>query len=337
MTFHSDITRDFLLQQITKLNGSTDFNQTALAVFRYQAANNPLYGRFLDLLSVDPQAIQRIEDIPFLPISLFKTHLIKSGNWESQIIFSSSGTTGQISSQHHLSDREWYKNLSLKTFEGFYGPVKNYCVLALLPSYLERGGSSLIFMVQKFIEESQHPQSGFFLNHQNDLTSILQENKKQQIPTLLIGVSFALLDFAEDNSPDLSHCIVMETGGMKGRRKEITRTELHQILGKAFNCERIHSEYGMTELLSQSYSKGQGLFYPGPTKRVICRELTDPFQILPPGRTGALNVIDLGNVDTCSFIGTDDIGRVYEDGGFEVAGRMDGSEMRGCSLLVASG
>jgi hypothetical protein len=334
LTSNSNITRESLLQQISQIDSAKYFERAALSVFRYQSANNPLYERFLDLLSINPSDIQEIEAIPFLPISLFKTHLIKSGEWESQSIFTSSGTSGQVNSQHHLRDKNWYNSISLKAFEYFYGPVKDYCILALLPSYLERSGSSLVFMVQEFIEESKYPQSGFFLNHQDDLTNILQKNKKEHIPTLLIGVSFALLDFAEDNPQDLSHCVIMETGGMKGRRKEITRMELHQILGDSFGSSRIHSEYGMTELLSQSYSKGKGLFYPGPSKKVFCRELTDPFQLVGAGRSGGLNVIDLGNIDTCSFIATDDVGRVYADGGFEVMGRMDGSEMRGCSLMI---
>ncbi len=323
-----------MLQQIAQIDSPKDFEMVALSVFRYQAANNLLYGRFLDLLSIKPNDIQKVEAIPFLPISLFKTHLIKSGEWPSQLTFTSSGTTGQVNSQHHLRSKKWYKSTSLKAFEQFYGSVKNYCILALLPSYLERTGSSLVFMVQKFIEESNHPQSGFFLNHQTDLTRILQENKIAEIPTLLIGVSFALLDFAEDQPQDLSHCIIMETGGMKGRRKEITRRELHRILGVAFHSPLIHSEYGMTELLSQSYSKGQGLFYPSFSKKVFCRELTDPFQLVKTGKSGVLNIVDLGNIDTCSFIATDDLGRVYADGSFEVMGRMDGSEIRGCSLMI---
>jgi len=326
--------RKTLIQQISQLRQTQDFEQTALAVFRYQAVNNPLYARFLELLSVDIAQLNRLESIPFLPISLFKTHTIKTGIWPSLLIFRSSGTTGQVNSQHHLRDKSWYRQISLEAFEECYGDVKDYCVLALLPSYLERGGSSLVFMVQEFINESIYPSSGFFLNHQDKLSEILQANKLASIPTLLIGVSFALLDFAEDKPQDLSHCIIMETGGMKGRRKEMTRTELHRILGEAFHSKQIHSEYGMTELLSQSYSKGQGVFHPAPTKRLLCREVTDPFQIVAPGRSGVLNIIDLGNLDTCSFIATDDMGRVYADGSFEVLGRMDGSEMRGCSLMV---
>lgn len=326
--------REQLIKDISQLKDQTSFESLALAVFQYQATNNPLYAQFLDLLKIDPKKIQQIEKIPFLPISLFKTHLIKTGQWPSEFIFSSSGTTGQITSQHHLRDQAWYREISLKAFEKFYGPIKDYCILALLPSYLERDGSSLVFMVQQFIKESQYPTSNFFLNHQNELVETLRKNKEEKIPSLLIGVSFALLDFAEENPQDLSHCLIMETGGMKGRRREMTRHELHHHLGKAFQSKNIHSEYGMTELLSQSYSKGNGLFYPGPTKKLLCREVTDPFQIVTSGRSGVLNVIDLGNIDTCSFIATDDVGRVFSDGSFEVLGRLDGSEMRGCSLMV---
>lgn len=326
--------RAALLQKIRNISTSVDFTQTALAVFQYQAANNPLYGRFLELLSVNPADINALRDIPYLPISLFKNYTIKTMDWPSQFIFTSSGTTGQITSQHHLRDEEWYRQGSLATFEAFYGPVNDYCVLGLLPSYLERGDSSLVFMVHEFIKTSKYPESGFFLSHLNHLSERLDYCKKENIPTLLIGVSFALLDFAESNPQDLSHCIVMETGGMKGRRNEMTRGQLHQALCTAFNCTHIHSEYGMTELLSQSYSKRKGLFFPGKTKKVLCRAVTDPFQIEKAGKSGVLNIIDLANVDTCSFIATDDVGRVFQDGSFEVLGRLDGSDVRGCSLMV---
>jgi Acyl-protein synthetase, LuxE len=326
--------RTQILRQIAAIRHATDFEKVALAVFQHQAKNNALYAQFLKLLSISPTVIHQITDIPFLPISFFKTHDIKSGSWESELIFSSSGTTGQVSSKHHLRSKEWYQQLSLEIFQQFYGAIDDYCILALLPSYLERGGSSLVFMIDEFIRRSRHSHSGFFLKHEDQLTIQLQHNQKAQIPTLLIGVSFALLDFAESNPQDLSHCIIMETGGMKGRRKELTRDELHQTLCAAFNTRHIHSEYGMTELLSQSYSKESGRFYPGFSKKVLCRELTDPFQLLPAGRSGVLNVIDLGNVDTCSFIATEDLGRVFEDGSFEVMGRLDNSELRGCSLML---
>ncbi|MFK7806395.1 MAG: acyl transferase [Saprospiraceae bacterium] len=326
--------RENLQNLIAGSDLTKNFQEVALSTFRYQAYHNPLYGRFLELLAVDPDRINNLKQIPYLPISLFKTHEIKTGNWSSPIIFTSSGTTGQVTSKHHLRNKKWYRQNSLRAFEQFYGPVKDFCIFGLLPSYLERSGSSLVFMVQEFIKESKYPQSGFFLNHQDALEEHLIICQKEKIPTLLIGVSFALLDFAESTSIDLRNCVVMETGGMKGRRKEMTRPELHKILCEAFQTKYIHSEYGMTELLSQSYSKGNGLFYPSQTKKILCREITDPFHIVSPGKTGVLNVIDLANLDTCSFIATDDLGRVYEDGSFEVLGRLDGSELRGCSLMV---
>ncbi len=328
------VDRQTLLQQILLLNEHKQFEELALEVFRYQAAKNRLYARFLELLSINPQEVHELKGIPFLPVSLFKHHIIKTGEWPSRFIFSSSGTTGQVNSQHHIRDEIWYRQISMNCFETYYGPVSKYCVLALLPSYLERSGSSLVFMVNEFIQASGYQQSGFFLSHQDQLTERLIQCRTDHIPVLLVGVSFALLDFAEGQALDLSHCIIMETGGMKGRRKEITRLELHQQLKKAFNVTSIHSEYGMTEMLSQAYSMENGLFHPGPSMRFFSRDITDPLTIIPPNRNGVLNFIDLANIDTCSFIATDDLGRVYEDGSFEVLGRVDNSDIRGCSLLL---
>ena len=311
------------------------FEPLALEVFRYQARFNPLYQRFLELLGVDPGQIQSVEHIPFLPISLFKNYSIQTGEWSPEAVFSSSGTTGSQTSQHFLRSKAFYQINARKSFEHFYGQLKDYCVLALLPSYLERSGSSLVFMVEDFIRQSAHTDSGFFLYNTDELIQILQKCKKSQQPTLLIGVSFALLDLAESNPTALEGVTIMETGGMKGRRKELTRSELHQQLSKAFKVENIHSEYGMTELLSQAYSKGKGLFYPGPTMQLRVRDITDPFGQPNQGRTGALNIIDLANLDTISFIATDDLGKVYADQSFEVLGRTDASDVRGCNLMVA--
>ena len=219
-------------------------------------------------------------------------------------------------------------------FEAFYGAVADYCVLGLLPSYLERSGSSLIAMVDHFIQLSKHPKSGFFLYDHAALADVLRQCQKTQQPTLLIGVSFALLDFAEQYSLDLSRITIMETGGMKGRRKEITRQVLHTILQDAFQVDVIHSEYGMTELLSQGYSKGKGIFYPTPTMKVLAREITDPFAVQKNNKTGVLNIIDLANLDSCAFIATDDLGKVAVDGSFEILGRLDSSDVRGCNLMV---
>ncbi|TXB66601.1 acyl transferase [Phaeodactylibacter luteus] len=311
------------------------FEALSLEVFRYQAANNPVYRRYLNLLGASPGHISKVREIPFLPISLFKKHLLQTGEWQPERVFSSSGTTGSTASRHALRDPEWYRQQARAAFAHFYGPVEAYCVLALLPSYLERQGSSLVFMAEDFIRQSHYPGSGFFLYNTKALLESIHQCRKNGIPVLLLGVSFALLDLAEQHPTDLSGCIIMETGGMKGRRRELTREELHAELKTAFGASHIHSEYGMTELLSQAYSQGQGAFRPAPAMQVLCREVTDPLSIRPPGKSGALNIIDLANLDTISFIATDDLGRVLPGGGFEVLGRLDDSDMRGCNLMVA--
>lgn len=310
------------------------FEDLALSVFHFQATHNPLYSKYLSLLKMDISKIKTIAQIPFLPISLFKNYEIKTGNWQAETVFKSSGTTSSTTSQHFVKDANFYKKNTNRGFEYFYDSPKDYCVLALLPAYLERSHSSLVFMAEHFIQQSKFDQSGFFLYNFKELANVLSDCQKQNIPTLIIGVSFALLDLADQFPMPLSNSILMETGGMKGRRKEITRPELHQILKTAFQLENIHSEYGMTELLSQAYSNKNGYFYPAPTMRVLAREITDPLQIQHFGKTGALNIIDLANLDTCSFIATDDLGKVYEDGGFEILGRLDVSDMRGCNLMV---
>ncbi len=331
--------RDILKQQILKVK-DTQFDQLALEVFNYQATHNSLYKTYLSLIQVHPNEVRTITDIPFLPISFFKTHEVlaegegRRAEGSSSATFTSSGTTGSTTSRHFVKDLDFYLQNTVKGFEQFYGDVRDYCILGLLPSYLERSGSSLIAMVDHFIKLSKYAQSGFFLYDHNRLAEVLQQNKKGNIPTLLIGVSFALLDFAEQYSIDLEGVIVMETGGMKGRRKEITRTELHDILKKSFHTKAIHSEYGMTELLSQGYSKGEGIFYPSPTMKILAREITDPFAYQKNHKTGVLNIIDLANLDSCAFIATDDLGRVYKDGSFEILGRLDSSDIRGCNLMV---
>ena len=310
------------------------FEAVALSVFQYQAHHNPLYSRYLKLLGRRPEAVQSLTDIPFLPIQFFKNHEIKSGTWTSETAFSSSSTTGQVPSQHLVRSLDWYLQNTRRGFAQFYGDPSEWCVLALLPSYLERSGSSLVAMADYFIRISKHPESGFFLNNFEQLAETLTKCRASGHKTLLLGVSFGLLDFAEQFPMDLSGITVMETGGMKGRRKELTRTELHQTLQEAFHVESVHSEYGMTELFSQAYATGGETFTPAATMRVLTTEINDPFYHTLPGRTGVLNIVDLANLDTCSFIQTEDIGKVGPDGRFEVLGRLDVAEMRGCNLMV---
>ncbi len=313
-----------------------EFEALALQIFHYQATENKVYRQYLDLIHVNSNNVNRIKDIPFLPISFFKYHTVRTGNWQPETIFTSSGTTGQTPSQHYVKSLDFYLQNARMGFEQFYKKVEDYCILALLPSYLERSGSSLIAMADAFIKISKYPQSGFFLNDYQRLIKVLKENEASKIPTLLLGVSFALLDLAADYPMELTYTIVMETGGMKGRKRELVREELHELLKNGFHRTTIHSEYGMTELLSQAYSKSNGIFYPATTMKVLIRDATDPFEILPNNKHGVINVIDLANVDSCSFIATEDVGRVFEDGSFEVLGRLDQSELRGCNLMISS-
>jgi phenylacetate-coenzyme A ligase PaaK-like adenylate-forming protein len=325
--------RSQLLDRIEAVSAGS-FESVALDVFQFQAVHNPVYASFLSLLGVQPARVQRLDQIPCLPISLFKTHQLQTGSWEPEVVFTSSGTSGVATSRHHVRSTDWYDRLALRSFEKMYGSVRDYVVLALLPAYLERKGSSLVHMAQHFIRASAKKASGFYLHDYDALEEQLQACAKLKQPTLLLGVSFALWDLAERGVTGFPELTVMETGGMKGRRKELTRSELHAILGPAFRQKKIHSEYGMTELLSQAYSRGDGLFEPGATMRVWLREPTDPFAQVKTGKTGAINVIDLANIDSISFIATDDLGRRYTDGTFEVLGRLDASDVRGCNLLV---
>jgi phenylacetate-coenzyme A ligase PaaK-like adenylate-forming protein len=325
--------RNDLLHQITHLEQFA-FDEVALALFHYQYEFNEFYRRFVDYLGVKIQNISTIEAIPFLPIEFFKQEVIKTGNLQENIIFSSSGTTGQITSKHYVTNTDLYRLNVRSGFQYFYGAVSDYCFLALLPNYLEREGSSLVYMAEDFIEQSKYNNSGFFLYEQEKLVASLKKNQAEHIPTVLLGVSYALLDLAEAYTLDLSNVIVMETGGMKGNRKEITREELHAQLKDSFNIQQIHSEYGMTELLSQGYSKGDGIFYPAPSMKILCAEITDPLTMQQNGKNGVVQVIDLANIDSCAFIATQDIGVVYADGSFEIKGRLDNSDMRGCNLMV---
>jgi hypothetical protein len=305
-----------------------------LSVFQYQARHNPLYSRYLELLGRSESQVHTLAEIPFLPIAFFKGQTIQSDTWAPETVFLSSSTTGQTPSQHLVRNLDWYLQNTRRGFTEFYGDPSDWCVLALLPSYLERSGSSLVAMADYFIRLSKYSDSGFFLNDFQQLREAIFKCRANGDKTLLLGVSFALLDFAEQYPMDLSGITIMETGGMKGRRKELTRTELHQTLQQAFGVDKIHSEYGMTELFSQAYAMGGTLFSPAATMRVLTTEINDPFCQTQPGRTGVLNIVDLANIDTCSFIQTEDIGKVYADGKFEVLGRLDVAEMRGCNLMV---
>jgi len=310
-----------------------EFLDRVTEVFKYQYLENPLYRNFSDRLNKSPGNIAELIRIPFLPVSFFKTEVIKTGNFDPEMIFESSGTTGTEPSRHFVKHIGLYRESFVKGFELFYGNMRDFCVLGLLPSYLERRGSSLVYMVDEMIRLSCHEESGVYLYDYDKLYEVLLKLEKNKQKTLLIGVSFALLDFAERYSIQLSNTIVMETGGMKGRREEITRVELHYILKQKLGVSKIHSEYGMTELLSQAYSFGEGIYKPVPWMKALVRDEDDPLSIHDSGE-GLLNIVDLANQDSCSFIATDDVAKLYEDGSFEVMGRMDNSDIRGCSLLV---
>lgn len=319
---------------IFNIKNQTEFEDLALQVFSYQFKNNKVYRSFCDLLYKHPSDVKTIRDIPFLPIQFFKTHQVLSADAATEVTFTSSGTTGQKPSKHHVTDLDVYKQSFRSGFNQYYGDIKDYVVLALLPSYLERDGSSLIYMVNDMISQSGHPKSGFYLNNLTELKDTLVSLDHKGENVLLIGVSFALLDLIETYKFNLNHTIIMETGGMKGRRKELVRAELHKRLKHGFGVKTIHSEYGMTELLSQAYSSGNGLYNGSPWWRVLVRDTEDPLTLLPHGKTGGINIIDLANINSCSFIATQDLGRVYKNGSFEVIGRFDNSDIRGCNLMV---
>lgn len=321
-------------QSIFHIKNDAQFRDLALKVFKFQFENNRTYRSFCDLLYKHPSDVKTIGDIPFLPIQFFKTRDVLSSTAPIETTFTSSGTTGNTTSRHLVTDLNLYKESFSKGFEHFYGNIKDYVVLALLPSYLEREGSSLIYMVDALIKASEQPESGFYLNNlselQKQLTRLDAEGKK----VLLIGVSFALLDLVEAHQFRLKNTIVMETGGMKGRRKEMIRAELHQELKRGFGVEHIHSEYGMTELLSQAYSNGNGIFECPPWMKVLTRDTEDPLTLNTQQKAGGINIIDLANIYSCAFIATQDLGRIHADGTFEVIGRFDHSDIRGCNLLA---
>ncbi len=319
---------------IFNISSATEFEDVALKVFQFQFEHNKVYRSFCDLLYKHPSDVVSIRDIPFLPIEFFKSRQIICKRKTPEITFTSSGTTGSTTSKHYISDLKVYHKSFLKGFEMFYGPIEDYTLLALLPSYLEREGSSLVHMVNALIDKTTSPDSGFYLNDLSALGSKLLRLDAQGKKVLLIGVSFALLDLVEHDSFELKNTIIMETGGMKGRRKELIREELHNTLKKGFGVDTIHSEYGMTELLSQAYSKGDGIFKCPPWMTVLTRDTEDPLSLQTFGRTGGINVIDLANINSCAFIATQDLGTVYGDGSFEIKGRFDHSDIRGCNLMV---
>jgi hypothetical protein len=320
-------------------DNNVDFDDLACRLFKYQYQKNALYHAYVDALGISPDTVHKPADIPFLPIEFFKRREVKTGDFSPALIFESSGTTGTVQSRHYLKDPDLYRQSFRRGFAYFYGEISSYVILGLLPSYLERKHSSLVYMVEDWIKQSGMPESGFYLYDHEALHRQLLRLEEAGRKTLLIGVTFALLDFAEKYPMSLSHTTVMETGGMKGRRREWIREELHEFLCGKLGIGVVHAEYGMTELLSQAYSKQAGRFYCPPWMKVWVRQENDPLRIALPteeGRPaeGIINVIDLANRDSCAFIATEDIGRLYADGSFEVLGRTDHSDLRGCSLLA---
>lgn len=323
-----------MLPDIFSIQTDADFVQAALQTFGYQYQHNQVYQRFCTLLGRTPDKVRQLTDIPFLPIEFFKSEAVYCGNERPTTVFTSSGTTGSQTSRHYVKDLAVYQQSFRQGFADFYGNIEEYTVLALLPSYLERTGSSLITMVADLIERSGSADSGFYLNEYDLLAEKLTSLDRSGRKVLLIGVSFALLDLVETHRFQLKNTIVMETGGMKGRRKELIREELHAILCEGFGVEHIHSEYGMTELLSQAYSAGSGLYESVRWLKVLIRDTNDALSYQRPLKTGGINLIDLANIHSCSFIATQDLGRLHPDGRFEVLGRFDNADIRGCNLLI---
>lgn len=315
-------------KRIFSIATQADFDRVVLEVFRFQAEACAPYREYLELLGVDPAAVECPKQIPFLPIELFKSHRVYCSSNSPQQIFTSSSTTGQTPSRHYVADLRIYEEAFTRSFELFYGPAEQTAIFALLPNYLEREGSSLIYMVEGLIRRGG---GGFYLY---DHDALLRDMEAHQGKKILLGVSYALWDLAEEQCGALHDVIVMETGGMKGRREELPREEFHRLLCDAFGVQSIHSEYGMAELMSQAYSDGNGIFRTPPWMRICVRDLNDPFRLLPNGATGGVNLIDLANLYSCSFLQTQDLGKVYEDGSFRILGRISGSEIRGCNLLV---
>ena len=324
----------YYIDKIFRIPDIQTFNELAIEIFHYQYLNNSIYRTFVDLLKILPGKIKSVNKIPFLPVEFFKTNEIITGNDGIQQVFLSSGTSGTEQSRHCITDISVYENSFRKGFRYFYGDPEQYCFLALLPSYLERQSSSLVYMVEDLIKQSTHKDSGFYLHNTEDLIEKLLELDKAGQKVMLLGVSYALLDLVEKHQLKLKNTIVMETGGMKGRRKEMIREELHAILCKGLGVDAIHSEYGMTELLSQAYSKGNGVFQCPTWMKILIRDTNDPFSFIGNNKTGGINIIDLANINSCCFIATQDLGKTTQDGFFEVLGRFDNSDLRGCNLMI---
>ncbi len=322
------------ISQIFNLNTDKHFKEIALKIFQYQATNNDVYAHFINELNLDSRRVNQIEQIPFLPIQFFKTHKILSSKDKIVQTFLSSGTSGTMQSKHHITDLKLYKSSFIKGFQHFYGDIDSYTILALLPNYLEQEGSSLIFMVNELIKKSKSEDSDFYLHNLEELSCKLINLDSNGEKVLLIGVSYALLDLVALKNFNLNHTTIMETGGMKGKRKEMIKEELHRILCNGFGVDQIHSEYGMTELLSQAYSHGNGIFETPPWMKILIRDTEDALTILPSLSIGGINVIDLANFNSCSFIATQDLGKTYNDNTFEILGRFDNSDIRGCNLMV---
>jgi phenylacetate-coenzyme A ligase PaaK-like adenylate-forming protein len=322
------------LEKMLSIRNSQEFDSLTMEAFKYQFENVTIYQSFCRHLGIDPSKIHKPEQVPFLPIEFFKNHRLIADGLNSQLIFTSSGTTGTFNSRHYVASRGIYHASLLQGFQSFYGNPSQYCILALLPSYLERKESSLVYMAQRLMKLSGHSESGFYLYNLEDLSLKLKTLEEQGQMTILLGVSFALLDLADKYSMPLKHTILMETGGMKGRRKELTRIELHDLLKAAFRLPNIHSEYGMTELLSQAYSSGDGIYSNPPWMKTMIRDIYDPFHYVEAGKPGGINVIDLANIYSCSFIETMDVGKYYPGDKYEVSGRFDHRDTRGCNLLI---
>lgn len=327
-----------LANNIFSITNEISFTDIALEIFQFQSRQNKVYKEYLNLLNIDPAGITRLSQIPFLPVEFFKTHTVVSGNRPIERVFLSSGTTNTNRSKHEVCDLTIYEQSFTKSFELFYGKPQQYTFLALLPSYLDRKDSSLVYMADKLIHLSDRADSGFYLRNTDELLNKISTLEHAGQKHLLLGVTYALLDLAEkvmdNNFPKLKHGIVMETGGMKGMRKELVKAELHATLKTAFGSTAIHSEYGMTELLSQAYSKDNGIFNCPPWMKVLIRDTNDPFRLLHAGQTGGINIIDLANIYSCSFIATQDLGKTHNEHTFEVSGRFDNSDLRGCNLLI---
>jgi phenylacetate-coenzyme A ligase PaaK-like adenylate-forming protein len=321
-------------QDIFTTSSHKQFEKIALKVFRYQYENNKVYREFCQFLNTDVQKVKSLDKIPFLPIQFFKSHDVVSNTEPVQETFTSSGTTGMITSKHLVTDVSLYEQSYRLAFSEFYGNIEDYAVLALLPSYLERNGSSLIYMVKDLIELSNNENSGFYLHNYDELIEKLIQLDNSGQNVILFGVTYALLDLIEKQNFQLKNTIIMETGGMKGKRKEIIREELHAILSNGFGVRSIHSEYGMTELLSQAYSLGNGIFECPSWMQILVRDPEDALTYVANGKNGGINVIDLANINSCSFIATQDLGKKYDNNSFEVLGRFDNSDIRGCNLMV---